>query len=157
MTDLSMTRKAGRRNNGIPDDLTTLPVMPEDHRSRAYLSHADGLEPGWYRNMTPTVLWRVGADGTSQRVRVAWKWRRATVPEPVAAPSVPVADATATDQADAPQHPVADATAALREWAAVYRQRDRVVRDAAAAGVGVNEIARETGLAKTTVIRVLRR
>jgi transcriptional regulator of acetoin/glycerol metabolism len=46
---------------------------------------------------------------------------------------------------------------ALERWAQVYRQRDDLIRAASAAGVGVNEIARITGIAKTTVIRVLRR
>jgi DNA invertase Pin-like site-specific DNA recombinase len=45
---------------------------------------------------------------------------------------------------------------ALRRWAQVYRQRNELIRAASAAGVGVNEIARITGIAKTTVIRVLR-
>lgn len=43
----------------------------------------------------------------------------------------------------------------LQRWAKVYAQRDEVVRSAALSGVGVNEIARTTGLAKTTVIRIL--
>lgn len=43
----------------------------------------------------------------------------------------------------------------LRRWATVYAQRDGMIRDARAAGLGVNEITRLTGLAKTTVIRVL--
>jgi hypothetical protein len=47
--------------------------------------------------------------------------------------------------------------AALERWAQVYRQRDDLIRAASAAGVGVNEIARITGIAKTTVIRVLRK
>jgi hypothetical protein len=46
---------------------------------------------------------------------------------------------------------------ALKRWAQVYRQRDELIRAASAAGVGVNEIARITGIAKTTVIRVLRK
>jgi hypothetical protein len=46
---------------------------------------------------------------------------------------------------------------ALQRWAQVYRQRDDLIRAAAAAGVGVNEITRITGIAKTTVIRVLRK
>jgi len=46
---------------------------------------------------------------------------------------------------------------ALRKWAQVYRQRDDLIQAAAAAGVGVNEITRITGIAKTTVIRVLRK
>lgn len=43
----------------------------------------------------------------------------------------------------------------LRRWAKVYAERDEIVRSSARAGVGVNEIARITGLAKTTVIRIL--
>ena len=46
---------------------------------------------------------------------------------------------------------------ALTRWARVYRQRDDLIRAASAAGVGVNEITRITGIAKTTVIRVLRK
>jgi DNA invertase Pin-like site-specific DNA recombinase len=44
----------------------------------------------------------------------------------------------------------------LTRWAANYAQRDELVRLAAASGLGVNEITRITGLAKTTVIRILR-
>lgn len=43
----------------------------------------------------------------------------------------------------------------LQRWAKVYAQRDEMVQQAALSGVGVNEIARITGLAKTTVIRIL--
>jgi DNA invertase Pin-like site-specific DNA recombinase len=43
----------------------------------------------------------------------------------------------------------------LRRWAKVYAERDQVVRLAASSGVGVNEITRITGLAKTTVLRIL--
>ncbi len=43
----------------------------------------------------------------------------------------------------------------LRRWAKVYAERDQVIRQAARSGIGVNEIARITGLAKTTVLRVL--
>jgi DNA invertase Pin-like site-specific DNA recombinase len=43
----------------------------------------------------------------------------------------------------------------LRRWATVNAQRDEIVRSAASCGVGVNEIARITGLAKTTVLRIL--
>jgi hypothetical protein len=43
----------------------------------------------------------------------------------------------------------------LRRWATVYGQRDQLVRLAADAGLGVNEITRITGLAKTTVLRIL--
>lgn len=44
----------------------------------------------------------------------------------------------------------------LQRWAKVYQQRDQLVYQAYVSGVGVNEIARITGLAKTTVIRILR-
>ena len=43
----------------------------------------------------------------------------------------------------------------LKTWAAVYGQRDARVTQAARSGLGVNEIARLTGLAKTTVLRIL--
>lgn len=43
----------------------------------------------------------------------------------------------------------------LRRWATVYSQRDELIHSAKAAGLGVNEITRLTGLAKTTVLRVL--
>lgn len=43
----------------------------------------------------------------------------------------------------------------LQRWAKVYAQRDEMVRQSALSGIGVNEIARITGLAKTTVIRIL--
>lgn len=44
----------------------------------------------------------------------------------------------------------------LRRWAKVYAERDEVIRTAHTSGVGVNEITRTTGLAKTTVLRILR-
>lgn len=43
----------------------------------------------------------------------------------------------------------------LKRWAAVNAQRDELVRSAASLGVGINEIARITGLAKTTVLRIV--
>lgn len=43
----------------------------------------------------------------------------------------------------------------LDRWARVYAERDQLVRSAAQSGVGVNEIARRMGIAKTTVIRIL--
>lgn len=43
----------------------------------------------------------------------------------------------------------------LRRWAKAYAERDEIVLAAARYGVGVNEIARTTGVAKTTVIRIL--
>jgi hypothetical protein len=45
----------------------------------------------------------------------------------------------------------------LRQWAAVNATRDERIISASAAGVGVNEITRLTGLAKTTVLTILRR
>jgi DNA invertase Pin-like site-specific DNA recombinase len=44
----------------------------------------------------------------------------------------------------------------LTAWARVYAERDERVKLAAQSGLGVNEIARITGLAKTTVLRILR-
>jgi DNA invertase Pin-like site-specific DNA recombinase len=43
----------------------------------------------------------------------------------------------------------------LRRWAAAHAERDERIRLAAQSGLGVNEIARITGLAKTTVLRIL--
>jgi hypothetical protein len=43
----------------------------------------------------------------------------------------------------------------LKRWVTVNAQRDELVRSAAATGVGINEIARITGLAKTTVLRIV--
>lgn len=43
----------------------------------------------------------------------------------------------------------------LARWARVNAERDQLVRQARASGLGVNEITRITGLAKTTVIRIL--
>lgn len=60
---------------------------------------------------------------------------------------------------DGPRYPAALTAAArknLKHWATVNGQRDQLVRLAARAGIGVNEIARTTGLAKTTVLRILR-
>ena len=44
----------------------------------------------------------------------------------------------------------------LSEWAVVTRDRDNRVRAAAAAGVSRYRITQLTGIAKTTVIRILR-
>lgn len=44
----------------------------------------------------------------------------------------------------------------LEAWAQVYGQRDARVVQASRAGLGVNEITRISGLAKTTVLRILR-
>lgn len=43
----------------------------------------------------------------------------------------------------------------LEAWAYVYQQRDARIVQAHKSGLGVNEITRITGLAKTTVLRVL--
>lgn len=43
----------------------------------------------------------------------------------------------------------------LQAWATVYAERDDRIRLAASEGLGVNEITRITGLAKTTVLRIL--
>jgi hypothetical protein len=43
----------------------------------------------------------------------------------------------------------------LRRWGKVNAERDHLVCEAARCGVGVNEITRLTGLAKTTLIRIL--
>ena len=44
----------------------------------------------------------------------------------------------------------------LQRWARVYAQRDEMIRQSRKSGLGVNEITRISGLAKTTVIRILR-
>lgn len=43
----------------------------------------------------------------------------------------------------------------LCKWARHYARRDEVVRDAVAAGVSVHRVAEVTGLARTTVVRIL--
>lgn len=43
----------------------------------------------------------------------------------------------------------------LRRWARVYAERDELVRRAHQSGIGVNELAKTTGLAKTTILRIL--
>lgn len=48
----------------------------------------------------------------------------------------------------------AEAVEALAEWRRVHTGRDDMIMAAIAAGVGVNEIARVTGTAKTTVLRI---
>jgi DNA invertase Pin-like site-specific DNA recombinase len=67
-------------------------------------------------------------------------------------------DTMQTDQ-DGPRIPaalIAMARRDLQRWAKVYAQRDAQVRLAHESGIGVNEITRTTGLAKTTVLRILR-
>ena len=78
---------------------------------------------------------------------------------PANAPLPVAAEASREDGADASSiryHLKVQAVMALQEWAQVAASRDERVRAASAAGVGVNEIARNTGIAKTTVIRILR-
>jgi hypothetical protein len=55
---------------------------------------------------------------------------------------------------DAPMS-VETARELLHRWAASARSRDGLVREAAIAGMGVREIGRITGLAHTTVLRIL--
>lgn len=43
----------------------------------------------------------------------------------------------------------------LQAWAKVYGERDERVRQAKRSGLSTGEIARLTGLAKTTVLRIL--
>jgi hypothetical protein len=43
----------------------------------------------------------------------------------------------------------------LREWAEVYRQRDKQVRSAVDAGLSVRDVHRVTGIARTTISRIL--
>ncbi|HEY3955595.1 MAG TPA: hypothetical protein VGM53_19675 [Streptosporangiaceae bacterium] len=44
---------------------------------------------------------------------------------------------------------------ALREWAAVHTRRDELIRAAAAAGLSTHRIHALTGIARTTIMRVL--
>ena len=48
------------------------------------------------------------------------------------------------------------AEAALRAWARSNARRDELVREAVAAGVPVAQVARITGLARTTIMRIVR-
>lgn len=66
--------------------------------------------------------------------------------------------AVADDVDDKPSAVIDPRTEALRDlefWASVYADRDRLVLQAEEVGVGVNEIARVMGIAKTTVLRVV--
>jgi hypothetical protein len=94
--------------------------------------------PGFYRGLRGGVV-----EVTDWGTRRQWK------------------PATARKQASPPRlqsgGSVRSHTTALKRWAEVYRQRDDLIRAASAAGIGVNEISRITGIAKTTVIRVLRK
>jgi hypothetical protein len=94
--------------------------------------------PGFYRGPRGGVI-EVTDWGTRRR------WKVATAREPESPPR------------PQPGGSVRSHVAALKRWAQVYRKRDDLIRAASAAGVGVNEITRITGIAKTTVIRVLRR
>ena len=93
--------------------------------------------PGFYRGPRGEVV-EVTDWGTRRR------WQPTAARRPASRPP-PKADDSVRSQ-----------VTALKKWAQVYRQRDDLIRAASAAGVGVNEIARITGIAKTTVIRVLR-
>jgi hypothetical protein len=46
---------------------------------------------------------------------------------------------------------------ALRAWANVHRQRDEVIRAAVAAGVDQRSIMEITGVARTTIARIVAR
>jgi hypothetical protein len=93
--------------------------------------------PGFYREPRGGVV-EVTDWGTRRQ------WKPATTRKPASPPPQPGGS-------------VRSHATALKRWAQVYRQRDDLIRAASAAGVGVNEIARITGIAKTTVIRVLRK
>lgn len=60
----------------------------------------------------------------------------------------------AEDRIDVSYGSKAEALEALGEWARVHAGRDDRIMAAIAAGVGVNEISRVTGMAKTTVLRI---
>jgi hypothetical protein len=94
--------------------------------------------PGFYRGPRGEVV-EVTDWGTRRR------WKPAAARGPASRPRPQPADSARSH------------VAALENWARVHRQRDGLIRAAAAAGVGVNEITRITGIAKTTVIRVLRK
>jgi hypothetical protein len=94
--------------------------------------------PGFYRGPRGEVV-EVTDWGTRRR------WKPAAVRGPASPPR------------PQPGGSVRSHVAALERWAQAHRQRDDLIRAASAAGVGVNEITRITGIAKTTVIRVLRK
>ena len=98
----------------------------------------DNSPPGFYRGPRGGVV-EVTDWGTQRQ------WKPATARKP------------ASQRRTQPGSSVRSHVTALERWAQVYRQRDDLIRAASAAGVGVNEIARITGIAKTTVIRVLRK
>jgi DNA invertase Pin-like site-specific DNA recombinase len=43
----------------------------------------------------------------------------------------------------------------LRRWAEVHAKRDEVIKTAAAAGISVHRIHKITGVARTTITRIL--
>lgn len=45
---------------------------------------------------------------------------------------------------------------ALEKWAKVHKQRDAVIRDAVARGIDQRSIQRITGVARTTIMRIVR-
>lgn len=47
------------------------------------------------------------------------------------------------------------AEAKLIAWAEAYRERDEVIRDAVAAGVSRRQVTKLTGIARTTIDRIL--
>jgi DNA invertase Pin-like site-specific DNA recombinase len=51
---------------------------------------------------------------------------------------------------------IAAAEAKLRRWTSEYVRRDEAVREAAAAGVSVHRIHEITGIARTTITRIIR-
>lgn len=58
-----------------------------------------------------------------------------------------------------PNDPFAEqraATKALREWAKVHAQRDEVIRTAVEAGIDHRTIQEITGVARTTIARIIR-
>ena len=170
-------RAEDRLKLGIPRDLTELPELPREHRDHTRTrGHAHGCEPGWYRNSSSTELFYVTEGGDWQRVRPGWKWKRAVAHDTgrrrddrthqageadAASTGTPTAR-RARSPRDVPGNGSVryqskpEAIEALAEWARVDASRDDRIRAAVAAGVGINEIARVTGVAKTTVIRVLK-
>ncbi len=99
---------------------------------------SDDSPPGFYREPGGGVV-----EVTDWGTRRQWKRVTARKPAPLQRPQSGGS--------------VRSHVTALERWAQVYRQRDDLIRAASAAGVGVNEITRITGIAKTTVIRVLRK
>jgi hypothetical protein len=136
-------------------NLDELPEIAPDSPAGYYRGHRSGVviyvSPGSGKRERPGYAMDITDPGSYQPVQ-----GRPGVYEKHVVPVPPVADATAVD-ADAGRRQRGDALVQLARWAEVYRRRDEMIRAASAAGIGVNEIARETGIAKTTVIRVLKR